>query len=186
MTEEPRTDVRDERATLATMLSANAELVVGVLRPGEGTPAVPVLAALSATRNLGNLVDDILHTLARQAREEGHTWAELGDLLGTSRQAAYQRFSGPMPPTGPFPPPPHLPPGPHAHPGDGPRSQVPPTRPGPADFPGSDRPDHPPMPRPPVPPGAPGYPTPPHPTPPGGSSEHFAPPRFPAPPSPPR
>lgn len=35
MTEEPRTDLHDERATLATLLSANAELVVGVLRPGK-------------------------------------------------------------------------------------------------------------------------------------------------------
>ncbi|MBP2189983.1 hypothetical protein [Nocardia goodfellowii] len=118
MTEEQRPDPQDERATLGMLLSANAELVVEVLRPAEGDPKVPVLAALTATRNLSRLVDDILHTLARQAREEGHTWAELGDLLGTSRQAAFQRFSGPMPPLGPLPPPPMppFPPGPPAPP----------------------------------------------------------------------
>ncbi len=110
MSEEARSDASDERATLGKLLSTNAELVVGVLSPHPGAPPVPVLTALTATRNLGRLVDDILHTLARQARHEGHTWAELGDLLGTSRQAAYQRFSGPMPPTGPFPPPPPFPP----------------------------------------------------------------------------
>lgn len=115
---------------LGKLLSANAELVVGVLRPEDGRPSVPVLAALTATRNLSRLVDDILHTLARQARDEGHTWAEIGDLLGTSRQAAFQRFSGPMPPTGPFPPPP-APPGFPTPPG----TPMPPTPPTPPGFP---------------------------------------------------
>ncbi|MFI9509927.1 hypothetical protein [Nocardia sp. NPDC052566] len=110
MTEEQRTDPQDERAMLGKLLSANVELVVGALSPESGRPAAPVLTALTATRSLGRLVEDILHTLARQAREEGHTWAEIGDLLGTTRQAAFQRFSGPMPPTGPFPPLPDLPP----------------------------------------------------------------------------
>ncbi|WP_433732900.1 hypothetical protein ACQP0C_11365 [Nocardia sp. CA-129566] len=131
--EQQRVDPQDERAMLGKLLSANAELVVGVLRPEQGRPSVPVLAALTATRNLSRLVDDILHTLARQARDEGHTWAEIGDLLGTSRQAAFQRFSGPMPPTGPFPPPP-TPPG----------------------FP-----TPPPIPMPPIPPTPPEFPTPP-------------------------
>ncbi|MFI6363885.1 hypothetical protein ACIBG0_14185 [Nocardia sp. NPDC050630] len=147
--EKQRVDPQDERAMLGKLLSANAELVVGVLRPEEGKPSVPVLAALTATRNLSRLVDDILHTLARQAREEGHTWAEIGDLLGTSRQAAFQRFSGPMPPMGPFltPPTPPVPPTP----------QVPPTPPGfltpPTGFPTP--------PRMPMPPGPTRMPTPP-------------------------
>lgn len=151
--EQQRVDPRDERAMLGKLLSANAELVVGVLRPEEGRPSVPVLAALTATRNLSRLVDDILHTLARQAREEGHTWAEIGDLLGTSRQAAFQRFSGPMPPMGPFPTPP-IPPTPPMPP----NPPVPPTPPG---FPAPPRmpmPGPPPMP---TPPDMPKPPTPP-------------------------
>jgi Protein of unknown function (DUF3887) len=32
------------------------------------------------------------------ARAAGHTWQELGDLLGTSRQAAFQRFGRPVDP----------------------------------------------------------------------------------------
>lgn len=118
---------------LGKLLSANAELVVGVLRPEEGRPSVPVLAALTATRNLSRLVDDILHTLARQARDEGHTWVEIGDLLGTSRQAAFQRFSGPMPPMGPFPPLP-TPPAPPGFPTP-PGIPAPPTPPTPPEFP---------------------------------------------------
>ncbi|WP_433683612.1 hypothetical protein [Nocardia sp. CA-119907] len=128
--EQQHVDPQDERAMLGKLLSANAELVVGVLSPEQGRPSVPVLAALTATRNLSRLVDDILHTLARQARDEGHTWAEIGDLLGTSRQAAFQRFSGPMPPTGPFPPPP-TPPGFPPPPG----IPMPPTPPTPPEFP---------------------------------------------------
>ncbi|WP_083898079.1 hypothetical protein [Nocardia vinacea] len=150
--EQQRVDPQDERAMLGKLLSANAELVVGVLRPEEGRPSVPVLAALTATRNLSRLVDDILHTLARQAREEGHTWAEIGDLLGTSRQAAFQRFSGPMPPMGPFPTPPNPPTPPMP-----PNPPIPPTPPGfptpPAGFPTP--------PRMPMPPGPPPMPTPP-------------------------
>ena len=34
----------------------------------------------------------------QQARQAGHTWAELGDLLGTTRQAAFQRFGRPLDP----------------------------------------------------------------------------------------
>ncbi|GLY43914.1 hypothetical protein Amsp01_099370 [Amycolatopsis sp. NBRC 101858] len=33
-----------------------------------------------------------------EARAAGHTWQELGDLLGTSRQAAFQRFGRPVDP----------------------------------------------------------------------------------------
>ncbi|WP_157124386.1 hypothetical protein [Nocardia pseudovaccinii] len=146
--EQQRVDPQGERAMLGKLLSANAELVVGVLGPEEGRPSVPVLAALTATRNLSRLVDDILHTLARQAREEGHTWAEIGDLLGTSRQAAFQRFSGPMPPMGAFPTPP-MPPNP----------PVPPTPPG---FPTPPHMPMPPSPPPmPTPPDMPKPPTPP-------------------------
>ncbi|WP_194814730.1 hypothetical protein [Nocardia sp. XZ_19_385] len=153
MTEEKRPDPQDERATLGMLLSANADLVVEVLRPAEGDPKVPVLAALTATRNLSRLVDDILHTLARQAREEGHTWAELGDLLGTSRQAAFQRFSGPMPPLGPLPHPPMppFPPGPPAAPNF--RTPPPPPTPGRPGMPPG--PVHPPAPGMPPGPGRP-------------------------------
>jgi hypothetical protein len=32
------------------------------------------------------------------AREAGHTWAEIGDVLGITRQAAFQRFGRPVDP----------------------------------------------------------------------------------------
>lgn len=52
------------------------------------------MAEVAATRSLDLILDDILHTLVRQARAKGHTWAEIGDLLHVTRQAAFQRFGG--------------------------------------------------------------------------------------------
>ena len=34
----------------------------------------------------------------RQCRDAGHTWQEIGDLLGVTRQAAFQRFGKPIAP----------------------------------------------------------------------------------------
>lgn len=33
-----------------------------------------------------------LHDAVRRALDEGATWSEIGDVLGVSRQAAFQRF----------------------------------------------------------------------------------------------
>ena len=37
---------------------------------------------------------DTLNALVDQARAHGHTWAEIGEVLHVSRQAAFQRFGG--------------------------------------------------------------------------------------------
>ncbi|WP_187703166.1 hypothetical protein [Nocardia yunnanensis] len=121
MSDAPHRDPADERAVLAKLLSTNAEFVSEVLTPAQGRPAPSVMAALRAARSLDGVVDDVLRSLVRQARDEGRTWAEIGDIFGTSRQAAFQRFGGgaggfqvppmpPMPPTPPMPPVPDLPP----------------------------------------------------------------------------
>lgn len=34
----------------------------------------------------------------QQCRDAGHTWQEIGDLLGVTRQAAFQRFGKPLDP----------------------------------------------------------------------------------------
>lgn len=39
------------------------------------------------------LVENLIEKAVRIAREQGHTWAEVGQALGVSRQAAWQRFS---------------------------------------------------------------------------------------------
>jgi hypothetical protein len=81
-----------EREVWGLILTTNAELVGNVLRRTTRAEGSDVLAAIAATRNLDRIVDDILHALVRQARAEGLTWAAIGDVLGVSRQAAFQRF----------------------------------------------------------------------------------------------
>lgn len=83
-----------EREVMGLILTTNAEMVSRVLRGESGAEGPEVLAAVAATRSLDLIVDDILHALVRQARAEGHTWAEVGDLLHVTRQAAFQRFGG--------------------------------------------------------------------------------------------
>ena len=45
------------------------------------------------------IVEDTLHAPVEQARAAGHTWAEIGEMLHVSRQAAFQRFGGSRGPT---------------------------------------------------------------------------------------
>jgi hypothetical protein len=82
---------------MGLMLTTNAATVAEVLHgagePGEGS----VVAAIAATRSLGVIVEDTLKALVFQARSEGRTWAEIGEVLRVSRQAAFQRFGADAP-----------------------------------------------------------------------------------------
>jgi hypothetical protein len=94
-----RTD--GEREVMGLTLTTNAEMVAAVLRGAEDPATQSVMAAIAATRTLDRVVDDTLHALVRRARSEGRTWAEIGQVLNVSRQAAFQRFgSGQTPDTG--------------------------------------------------------------------------------------
>ena len=83
-----------EREVMGLMLTTNAEMVAAVLRGTEEPATQSVMAAIAATRTLDTLVEDTLHALVRRARTEGHTWAEIGQVLNVTRQAAFQRFGG--------------------------------------------------------------------------------------------
>lgn len=82
---------------MATLLMTNVQLVAGVLRAAEDDSAGEVMRAIAATRSLDMIVEDTLRALVAQARAAGHTWAEIGELLHVSRQAAFQRFGGRSP-----------------------------------------------------------------------------------------
>jgi hypothetical protein len=67
----------------------------------DDVPAGPTLEPLDAVaviRSLARVVEEGLREAVQQARQAGHTWAEIGDLLGTTRQAAFQRFGRPLDP----------------------------------------------------------------------------------------
>jgi hypothetical protein len=59
-----------------------------------GSPTVAVAAA----RELSAAADAALQAAIDRARDAGHSWREIGDVLGTTRQAAFQRFGHPIDP----------------------------------------------------------------------------------------
>ncbi len=81
------------RETLATLLEQNAAVVARALRQPPGGSA---LGALSASITMTQVAEDAMRSLVADARAEGRTWAEIGTILRTSRQAAQQRFKAEM------------------------------------------------------------------------------------------
>ncbi|MEU0023539.1 hypothetical protein ABZ173_38580 [Streptomyces rochei] len=73
------TELREALATVAEQVREHA-----MLRP---------LVALAAIGQLEKLVGDVAPTAGAGARNDGQTWTAIGRALGTTRQAAYQRFS---------------------------------------------------------------------------------------------
>jgi hypothetical protein len=49
-----------------------------------------LIGVASAAEHLNNKVDDIV----RFCRAEGKTWTQIGESLGMSKQAAWERYSG--------------------------------------------------------------------------------------------
>jgi Protein of unknown function (DUF3887) len=82
--------------------------------PGTGDPVVAKVAAaarrlldeqgrpgpqqVAAARDLSASADAALQAAVDRARAAGQSWREIGDVLGTSRQAAFQRFGHPVDP----------------------------------------------------------------------------------------
>ena len=54
--------------------------------------------AVAAARDLADAADAALQTAVDRARAADHSWREIGDVVGTSRQAAFQRFGHPVDP----------------------------------------------------------------------------------------
>jgi Protein of unknown function (DUF3887) len=69
-------------------------LADAMARVGSGPP----LAALAAARDLSAAAGEAMQQAVDRARGAGHSWREIGDVLGTTRQAAFQRFGHPVDP----------------------------------------------------------------------------------------
>jgi Protein of unknown function (DUF3887) len=69
-------------------------LAAAVARSGSGLP----LETLAAARDLSAAAGEALQQAVDRARSAGHSWREIGDVLGTTRQAAFQRFGHPVDP----------------------------------------------------------------------------------------
>lgn len=63
----------------------------------EGNGGSP-LEVVAQARDRARDAEEALQRSVERARAAGHTWQEVGDILGTSRQAAFQRFGRPVTP----------------------------------------------------------------------------------------
>jgi hypothetical protein len=79
-------------ARLAEQAAALAEAVGSPL----ASPAY--LDLVRRARKVDDLAEQLLKLSVQQSRDAGHTWQEIGDLLGVTRQAAFQRFGKPIDP----------------------------------------------------------------------------------------
>jgi uncharacterized NAD(P)/FAD-binding protein YdhS len=52
------------------------------------------LDGLREARGIEGALDKVVRDQVRRAREAGCSWTEVGDALGTSKQSAWERFSG--------------------------------------------------------------------------------------------
>ncbi|MEU6717369.1 DUF3887 domain-containing protein [Nonomuraea sp. NPDC046802] len=77
---------------LAEQASALAQAVGSPL----ASPAY--LDMVRRAQSVDGLAEQVLKLCVRQCRDAGHTWQEIGDLLGVTRQAAFQRFGKPIDP----------------------------------------------------------------------------------------
>lgn len=81
-------------------LSARLADQATALNAGSGNPLEPpdYLELVREARDAHALAGQALALCVQQCRDAGHTWQEIGDLLGVTRQAAFQRFGKPIDP----------------------------------------------------------------------------------------
>jgi len=89
-------DVPDEHLLTTAIIDTARELAARLEEPGPDTR----IGAISLALALNRLADHALHVVVAEARAGGFSWQQIGDITGTTRQGAYQRF-GTDPPTGP-------------------------------------------------------------------------------------
>lgn len=55
-------------------------------------------SAIGYSLRVQSAADEVVRTVVQQSRERGATWQTIGDALGVSRQAAFQRYGKPIDP----------------------------------------------------------------------------------------
>jgi hypothetical protein len=84
----------DEALVAVRVGDAARRLAAALTGPGAGSP----LAAVAAASELSAATNAALQEAVDRARAAGHSWREIGDVLDTTRQAAFQRFGRPVDP----------------------------------------------------------------------------------------
>ncbi|MGI5154456.1 DUF3887 domain-containing protein [Microbispora sp. CA-102843] len=89
----------DSPQTLAALSSLLAEQATALAQAvGDPLASPDYLDMVRRARRVDDLAEQVLKLCVQQSRDAGHTWQELGDLLGVTRQAAFQRFGKPIDP----------------------------------------------------------------------------------------
>lgn len=73
---------------------AAIRLMHALAKPDSGSP----LDVVAAARELSAAATGAMQAAVDRARAAGHSWREIGDVLETTRQAAFQRFGRPVDP----------------------------------------------------------------------------------------
>jgi Protein of unknown function (DUF3887) len=87
---------RVDVSELAERVGVGARLLGEAARSGDGVAADLTMLRLAA--DLNGLAGATLRASVERARAQGRTWQEIGDVLGVTRQAAFQRFGNPIDP----------------------------------------------------------------------------------------
>jgi hypothetical protein len=88
-------DVPEGADPLAVRVGGTARWFIQELT---GSETVSPLEVVTAARELSAAAAEALQTAVDRARTAGHSWREIGDVLSTTRQAAFQRFGRPVDP----------------------------------------------------------------------------------------
>jgi hypothetical protein len=80
--------------TADRIMGVAGQLAAELTQTGAGSP----LAAMASARELATAANAALQTAVDRARAAGYSWKEIGDVLETTRQAAFQRFGRPVDP----------------------------------------------------------------------------------------
>ena len=81
-------------AAAQLMHSRLGQLVAAPILSADQDP----LATVSVAREVKEDAESLLAAAVHQARAAGHTWQQIGEVLGITRQAAFQRFGRPIDP----------------------------------------------------------------------------------------
>lgn len=89
----------DSPQTLTVLSGLLAEQATDLAQAVGNPLASPAyLDMVRRAQRVDALAEQVLKLCVQQSRDVGHTWQELGDLLGVTRQAAFQRFGKPIDP----------------------------------------------------------------------------------------
>jgi hypothetical protein len=94
--DDPSTSLSASLSSLTGQLSERASLLAGAA--GSPLAAPRYLDLVEDAQRVRELAEQVLRQCVQQSRDAGHTWQEVGDLLGVTRQAAFQRFGKPIDP----------------------------------------------------------------------------------------